>query len=78
VQELRDRVRKLLDETGIKQVDIVREINGQGLYRADTAELCNAIKGKLTSPKANRMVADAYSILTREQAKQIRQKLRKL
>ena len=38
--------------------------------------MCNALNGNITTPKANRIVADCYSILTREKEKADRRRIR--
>ncbi len=77
MQELRERVLELLEKTGLTQKEVIRRINDQGLYKIQPAELCKALKGELTSPKANRAIADAYSILQRERLKMLRDEFRK-
>lgn len=78
MQELRERILQLLEQTKLSQREVVAAINAQGLYRIDPAEFCKALKAELTTPKANRALADAYSILQRERAKQVRKELAKL
>lgn len=77
MQELRERVLELLEATGLTQVETIRRINDQGLYKVQPAELCKALKGELTTPKANRAIADAYSILQHERLKMLKEELRK-
>lgn len=77
MQELRERVLELLEATGLTQVEIIRRINDQGLYKVQPAELCKALKGELTTPKANRVIADAYSISQHERLKMLKEELRK-
>lgn len=64
--ETRERVRSLLDETGTTQAELCREIAHRFGYRVYPAEMSNALSGTLESPKANRILADSFSLLTRK------------
>lgn len=66
MDETRARVLSLLEETGISQAELARRISAEGLYRVQPSELSASVNGSLTTPKANRVVADCYSILDEE------------
>lgn len=68
--ELRERVKCLLRETGVTQATLCREINRKFGYRVYPAEMSSALSGTLQSPKANRILADAYSLLERRSERQ--------
>jgi len=68
--ELRERVKRLLEKTGTTQAELCREISHRFDYRVYPSEMSNALSGSLESPKANRIIADAYSLLERKQEKQ--------
>jgi len=70
--EVRERVKRLLQETGTTQAELCREISRRFDYRVYPAEMSNALSGSLESPKANRILADAYSLLERKQEKQVK------
>ena len=70
--ELRERVKSLLEKTGTTQAELCREISHRFGYRVYPAEMSNALSGSLESPKANRILADAYSLLERKQEKQVK------
>lgn len=67
--EVRERVKSLLESTGTTQAQICRDIAHRFGYRVYPAEMSNALSGSLESPKANRILADAYSLLERKQEK---------
>ena len=73
METVRNDVRMLLDELGISQRDLVKKINAQRVYHVTPSEVSAAIQGLLTTPKGNRIVADCYSLLTREQERRERQ-----
>ena len=69
MKETRERVRALLDDLGMTQVDIVEYMNDNPNvpYRVTPPEFCNALRGALTTPKATRMMGDALAYLERKQ-----------
>lgn len=67
--ELRERVKKLLEKTDTSQAELCREISRRFSYKVYPAEMSNTLSGSLESPKANRILADAYSLLERKQEK---------
>ena len=71
-EPVRESVQCLIKELGVTQAKLVREINNKSGYRVNNAEFCNALNGNLTTPKANRMLADAYYYLS--QMKEARDK----
>ena len=77
MQELRESVLKLLGQTGMKQTELVRRINGLGMYHVQPAELCRALNGERESPKLNRILVESYNILQRERLKMITAEFRK-
>ncbi len=76
MSEYRKLVSDLIAEMGFSQAELVRRINAEGIYRVNAGEMCNALKGNLTTPKANRIVADCYSILAKEKEKAERKRIR--
>lgn len=65
----REEVKAMLEELGITQAEVARVLNRQSAYKVTPSELSNALSGTLTTPKANRLVADAYSYLVQMQRK---------
>lgn len=76
MNECRKLVSDLIASLGFSQAELVRRINAEGIYRVNSVEMCNALNGSITTPKANRIVADCYSILTREKEKADRRRIR--
>ena len=65
--ELRKQVLALLVELELSQRWLCSQINsGDKGYHVNPSEMSNALNGVLVTDKANRIVADSYSILTRE------------
>lgn len=69
METVRNDVKEMLTDLGVKQTDLVRAINRQRIYHVTPSEVSGAIQGLITTPKGNRIVADCYSLLVREQAK---------
>lgn len=67
MEDTRERVRALLKELDITQVEVISYMNGSPTvpYRVTPAEFSNALRGALVSPKANRIMTDALSYLDR-------------
>ena len=63
-EELRQQVAELLEETQTVQSKLCREITLIYGYRVAQSELSQALNGKLTTPKAHRILVDGLSILT--------------
>lgn len=68
MKETREQVRALLKELGITQADVVEYMNDSPTvpYRVTPPEFCNALRGALSTPKANRMLGDALAYLERK------------
>lgn len=69
MDETRARVAEMIKTTGISQAELARRITADGQYRVQPPEISTAISGTLTTPKANRILADCYSILEAERRK---------
>lgn len=68
--ETRCQIREMLKELNLTQRWLCAEINRMNPgYHTNPTEVCNALKGVLVTPKGNRIVADAYSILTKQKEK---------
>lgn len=63
-EELRHQVVELLEETRTVQSELCRHITLIYGYRVAQSELSQALNGKLTTPKAHRILVDGLSILT--------------
>ena len=63
-EELRAQVNELLEATRTVQSKLCREITLIYGYRVAQSELSQALSGKLTTPKAHRILVDGLSILT--------------
>lgn len=63
-EELRAQVGELLEATHTVQSKLCREISLIYGYKVAQSELSQALSGKLTTPKAHRILVDGLSILT--------------
>lgn len=59
----RIEVRELMTSLHVTQASLRRHINGKCGYTVTAAEVCDALNGSLVTPKANRILADAWSYL---------------
>ena len=63
-EELRSQVAELLEATQTAQSRLCRDITLIYGYRVAQSELSQALNGKLSTPKAHRILVDGLSILT--------------
>lgn len=66
MNEVRENLLKIMTDHKIKHADVIRHINRACGYTVDPGEFSKMINGLLMTPKANRVIADAWTFVKKE------------
>lgn len=64
-EDMRTEIRRLLKELAVPQTEVCRRVSSRYGYPLGHSELCTYLAG-LNTPKAQRALTDALSVLTEE------------